>query len=210
MAYTQLKLYNNTLLLCGSESLADLTEEREPRFKLDQVWDNGSFIDELLEEGDWNFAIRTIEIDYNPAISPDFGFPYCFDKPEDWVRTAGISADGNFNEPLRDYEDEAGKWWANIDKIFVRVVSNDTEYGADMSKWPMSFRVWAEHRMATKVYKRLSQAKADYESLKEDEERKLRKARGKDARNQAVVYPPRGSWSRARSGRVFYDRKEGR
>lgn len=208
MATDQLSLYQNALLLCGSESLLDLSEDREPKRKLDQVWADGRLVKWCLEQGDWNHAIRTMELEYNPAIAPDFGYQYAFDKPEDWVRTAAISASDRFDPPLTQYDDEAGYWWSSIDKIYVKIVSNDPDYGFDYSKWPESFTAFVEHTLALRVHKRLTQATTDLAELKKDAKRALLDARGKDARNQPAVFPPRGRWASARRGRGFaYDRR---
>ncbi len=42
MAVDQLSLYNRALLIMGQRFLSDLSEEREPRRLLDQVWNDGA------------------------------------------------------------------------------------------------------------------------------------------------------------------------
>jgi hypothetical protein len=208
MATTQLKLYNAALRECGERSLANLTEDREPRRKLDEVWDGGRFVSQILEEGDWNFATRSVEIVADAGLTPPFGLPYGFEKPSDWVRTSMVCSDEFFNEPYNRYTDENGNWYAGLDTLYVQYVSNDAAYGLDFSKWPESFTSWAEFRLARKVHKRLTAAKTDYQILCEEEEKLLIKARGKDARAQGAAFMPRGSWSRARQGSRFFDRKD--
>src|SRR5260221_1483015 len=105
----QHSLYNGALRVLGQRKLAALTEESEPRHLLDDVWGEGA-VDACLEEGLWNFAIRTARLDYSPSIEPDFGFSRAFDKPTDWIRTAGMAADGYFRVRLTDEQvkDQAG------------------------------------------------------------------------------------------------------
>ena len=77
---TQLDLYNGALLQVGERFLASLTEQREPRRLLDQVWAaNG--VKTCLEEGQWPFAMRTVQVDYDPSITPTFGYARVFQKP---------------------------------------------------------------------------------------------------------------------------------
>lgn len=207
MATDKLSIYNNALLHCGSESLRELTENREPRRKLDQVWADGRFVRSCLELGDWNHAIKTIRLDYDPSVEPDFGYRYAFEKPEDWVRTVALSASEDFRPPLQDYDDEAGFWWASVDKLFIKHVSDDEDYGLDYSKWAESFTEFVEYRLAVRVFKRLTAASADFDELKKDARRALMNARGKDSRNQPAVKQQGGSWAKARGGRRFFDRR---
>jgi len=88
---TRLKLYNEALRICGETSLASLTEDREPRHLLDEVWDNGG-VKACLEAGQWRFALRTIQLDYDADITPEFGLQRAFQKPTDWCATSSVSA----------------------------------------------------------------------------------------------------------------------
>src|SRR5258708_823139 len=119
----KLSLYNGALTeFLGERKLANLTENREPRRVLDEIWDGGA-LRYCLEQGLWNFAMRTIQLTYSPSVEPDFGFRYAFDKPTDWVRTAALCVDEFFRCPLLQYNDEAGFWFADIDTIYVRYIS---------------------------------------------------------------------------------------
>jgi hypothetical protein len=62
LATTKLSLYNGALRELGSRKLSSLSENRESRRVLDDIWDGG-FRDEILESGLWTFAVRSIEID---------------------------------------------------------------------------------------------------------------------------------------------------
>ena len=59
---SKLILYNDALLLAGERSLANLSEDTEPRRLLDQVWNNGG-VNLCLEEAQWEFAMRTVRVD---------------------------------------------------------------------------------------------------------------------------------------------------
>ena len=55
----RLSLYNDALLLCGERALTSLSEDREPRRLLDQIWNSGG-VNVCLAEGQWFFAMRAL------------------------------------------------------------------------------------------------------------------------------------------------------
>lgn len=196
---TQLALYNGALLHLGERRLSSLSDETEARRSLDDVWDGGAYRQFLLEQGLWNFAIRTVELTYSPSITPSFGYRYGFDLPSDWVRTAGISGDEYFRNPL-EYAPEQQYIFSDYETIYLRYVSNDTEYGYDMTAWPSSFTEWVKAHLAARIAKRVTGSAAETERMLKIEGRLLIEARSKDAMNDAISYPPSGSWARSRYG----------
>lgn len=195
----RLSLYNGALVEhLGERRLADLSENREPRRVLDDIWDGGA-VRYCLEQGYWNFAMRTVRIDYDPSIEPQFGHRRAFDRPDDFVRLAAISADEYFDAPLTAYRDEAGRWFADLDILYVRYVSDDPEYGMDLARWPQTFAQWVQAYLALKACARLTGSKVDKESLKKDARRLLVDARSKDAMNEGARFLPPGGWTLART-----------
>ncbi len=138
MATDKLKIYNGALAIIGERQLASLTEERESRRQLDLIYDDGGILG-CLEAGQWYFAMRSQKITYDPSITPDWGYKFVFDVPSDHIRTCGLCQDEFFSVPLLEYKEEANFWYANLQTIYVRFVSSDTNYGLDMSLWPASF-----------------------------------------------------------------------
>ena len=155
MAASRLSIYNDALLLAGERAIASLTDETEGRRLLDQVWNNNG-VDACLEEAQWNFAMRTIQIDYDPGITPSYGYNRAFDKPSDWILTSGVCADGFFRVPITRYVDEAGYWFSDLDTIYVRYVSNDANYGGNLGLWPRSFTEFVAAHFASKIVLKLS------------------------------------------------------
>lgn len=198
---TKLTIYNGALLLCGERFLNSLTEEREPRRLLDHVYDNNG-IKYCLEEGQWFFAMRTVLIDYDPSIEPDFGYRRAFLKPDDWVVTSSLCEDEFFNVPLLQYNDEAGYWYADLDELYVRYVSNDTSYGLDLNKWPESFREFVEAHFAWKIVKKLTGSSEKEKELEDIRGQKLVIAKNKSAMADPTKFPAQGSWTRSRRGRI--------
>lgn len=199
MATTRLLLYNSAILLLGERQLSSVTEAREPRRVLDMVWDVGA-VDFVLEQGLWNFAMHTVQLTYSPSLTPDFGYRRAFDKPTDWIRTAGLCLDEYFREPLNAYNDETGHLFCDHDEIYLRYVSNDSEYGGDLSLWPQTFTKYVAAYLAYEAAPRLTQSEEKQEKLRRTMESRLVDARSKDAMNEPAAFPPRGAWIRRRRG----------
>lgn len=203
---TQLDVYNGALLHCGERFLATLTENREPRRLLDQVWNTNGVIS-CLEQGQWNFAMRTIAIDYDTSIEPNFGYNRAFSKPEDWVLTSGLCSDEYFRTPLTRYIDEANYWYSDIDTMYVRYVSSDTLYGLNLNKWPESFREFVEVHFAFKIIGKLSNSESETKRLEKLRKDLLLVAKNKAAMAEPTSFPAQGAWSRARNR--FPNRRDG-
>ena len=153
-----------------------------------------------LEQGFWKWSISTQEITYNTSIDPEFGYQYAFTKPSDYIRTYAIASDGNFDNPITGYADEAGYWYTDCDTIYVQYVSNDSDYGYNYSAWPQTFTEFVEHKLAAKVCIRLSQNASKKAEIDKALEKMKVDARSKDAMNNPVKFMHRGSWSSARLG----------
>jgi len=194
---TRLKIYNDALLLAGERSLASLTETTESRRLLDQVWNSDGVL-KCLEAGQWFFATRTVQLDYDPDIDPDFGFNRAFTKPTDWVNTMALCSDEFFNVPLLEYSDESGYWYADVDIIYVKYVSSDEDYGMDLNKWPGSFEEYVAAHFASRIVLKLSSDPKKLEMLLKVYEDLMKKAKSAAAMAQPTKLLPPGSWSKAR------------
>ena len=195
----KLKHYNGALRLLGEGRLASLSEDRGPRYELDGVWDDG-FIDYILAQGSWNFGIRTSKFSYEPSLTPSFGLSYVFEQPSDLIFLTAISSDGHFTAPLASYRDEAGYWYANTQDIYASYVSNDTEYGGTPENWPETFSRYVDAELALAVCDVVTQSTATYDRVNRERDRRLSKARSKDAMAEAPKFLAQGSWVRSRSG----------
>jgi len=202
---TRLSLYNDALLLAGERPLASLSESREPRRLLDQVWTSDG-VKKCLEMGQWHFAMRTVQVDYDPAIEPDFGYSRAFDKPTDWVLTAALCSDEYFREPLLSYSDEAGYWYSDEDTIYLRYVSDDEDYGLDLNKWPKTFEDYVAADFASNIFLKLSSDLDRTTYLINLAKTRLSMAKNKSAMADPTKIPARGMWSRARQRGIRNDR----
>lgn len=198
MTASRLSLYNDALIICGERRLASLTEDREPRYLLDDVWNNDG-VKLCLEEGQWYFAMRGVQVDYDPDLAPPFGYSRAFSKPDDWVLTSALCTDEFFRDPLTRYVDEAGYWYSDLDTIYVRYVSNDDDYGQNMAFWPRTFTEFVVAHFAEKIVLKLSGGEARLETVQ-----KIRKDAKKLAKNRCAMalptsFPAQGNWSKARA-----------
>lgn len=198
MAATKLSLYQGALRLLGERLLASLAENREPRRILDSVWDGGA-MSYCLESGQWKFAARTIQLDFSPSVEPDFGFTYAFDKPTDHVRTMGIWSDDYMRCPLEAYREESGFWVADLETLYIKYVSDDAAFGADMSKWPQTFVKFFEAHLASEAAMPLTGNRTKMDDMLAIRKAKLSDALSKDAMADPTKELPSGSWVRARS-----------
>jgi hypothetical protein len=203
---TKLGLYNSAIRKLGHERLASLAEASTARYALDDAYDsNLSF---CLETGFWNFAMRAVQADSSTSVTPTFGYTYAFEKPDDFVRLYQMSAEDTLRTPLNDFVDEPNFWYANPDPLFVKYVSSDSAYGADLSIWPATFSEFVALRLAVETCKRITGS-----APSEDLERKLKRAKAdalsKDAMNEPPGRMPTGSWVNSRGGNSGRSRWDG-
>lgn len=196
---TKLSIYNGSLSILGERKLADLTENREPRYKLDDVWDN-DLVERVLQMGQWNFAGRTVELEASPSVTPSFGYQFAFDKPLDHIRTMAVCHDEYFNIPITRYSDESQWWFSDQEKIYVKYVSIDTQWGLDFSLWPANFTEMVEYYMAWKAGPRIAGLDISEKKLFRQYKHALLEAKSTDAAESPTMFPPKGGWARSRQG----------
>ena len=204
MATDRLRIYNGALLICEERTLSALTDNIEPRFLLDNVWNDGG-VDWCLERGQWRFAMRSAKFTYDPSVTPSWGLRYAFPKPTDWKETCAVCTDPYFNDPLRAYADEAGYWFSDLDTIYVKMVSNDANYGLDLSKWPYSFTEFVKAYFASRICGKLGCSEAVQAKIIAPQKgvlaQNLLTAKNRDSMAGPTTFPARGSWVNSRAGR---------
>ena len=193
----RLAIYRGALRLLGNAAgLSSLTETNPTRFRLDEAWEPA--VNYLLAKGLWNFAMRSVELSNDEDVEPLFGRLYAFSKPDDWVRTAAISQDGSFREGYEEYEDETGWWYADIDPLYVRYVSNDEEYGWNVGSWRQPFAKTIEAYLAYESGLAISSDKGNRNDLYSVFTKLLKEAKTLDAVDERVQKSPVGRLVRAR------------
>ena len=90
--------------------------------------------------------------------------------------------------------------------IYVRYVSDDSEWGADFGNWPANFTEFVEVWLAYKVAPRLTGISKGKKELKDELNAARTAAKGTDAMEQPAKQAPPTSWLRSRWGRSGGDR----
>jgi hypothetical protein len=191
---TKLSLYRTALRFLGPHELATDTDDRPERYQLDDVYDDA--IAYMLEQGLWNFAMRSAVL--TASGSPIAGWDYTFSKPSDIVRLAGISYEPTYSQGFEDYQDQNGKWYANVDTLYVRYVSNNSSYGLDLAKWPPTFAKATAAYMAFESGLPISGDRANRNDIFSLHKSLLARSKTLDAFDESVKREPAGRLVRAR------------
>lgn len=200
MSTSKLLLYQDACTVLGERKVSTLAENSVMRRRLDSAWDSG-VVRGCLSRGLWNHAIRSVQLDYSPSVEPPFGQRRAFDKPTDWVRTAIVASDEYFSNALRKRQilDEGEFWYADIDTIFVRYVSDDASYGMNFGAWPTNFAEFVGASLAHKAAKSTTGSSNEADSIEARVKRLLIRARSTDAMDEPTDEIPSG-WVMARRG----------
>lgn len=202
---TKLQLFNDALTEIGHRQVSDTGETVESARVIVTIYDQ--VVAECLAAGSWNFAMETIQADYDTGVSPSFGYTKVFAKPSDWVRTIGVSEDQYFAFPLIHYYDDANYWSAENSPIYVRYVSDDTGLGLELTRWPATFSRYVAMELAARVSYRLTQNSSLRDDLNKRRDMARKKALAIDALNEPQPkFPPPGGWTQARGGRTGRER----
>jgi len=202
---TQLNIYNGALLLCGERKLSALTETRSSRYDLDQVWNDGG-VNACLAQGQWVFATRTQQLDYDTSITTSFGYTYAFAIPTDSVTLISVCSDQDFNVPLTEYAIETGYIYSYLQTIYIKFISNDASYGTDYANWPANFTEWVKAYFASKVVWKITSDENKKDMVKKEELRLRKLAKSTDAKQKPTRFPAQGSWNSSRQGSMSGDR----
>lgn len=201
---TRLGIYNAALAELGARELVSLHDPVESRRVLDRLW-NDNLPKKCLEQGVWNFAIKTVKATDDPP-APAFGYLYRVKKPSDWVKTVKISSQPTFVPLLDHFTDEGSYWYVDYDEIYIQFVSSHPTYGGNLDIWPESFTTYVALRLAVSAAPRLLTSPEAKSVLNGDSglvaraHDALRDAKSKDATNQPPEFPPLGTWVQSRAG----------
>lgn len=178
--------------------LASLTESRESRRVLDVHYPR--VLAYMLEQGFWNFGMRTVQITEDATITPAFGLALAFNKPSDWVRTYAISLSERLEPIHQQYVEESGCWFSDSGPLYVRYVSNSVSgYGGDLTKWTERFVKAFYHELAARSCSKIA---GSSDNMKDDLEKKakgfLSEAQQFEALREPAQSLPQGRWNAAR------------
>lgn len=201
----KLAIYNKALSEhLGERTLSSLSEAREPRRVLDVHWGSANeLVAYALERGDWNFAMRAVSSTYDSGVVPTFGFQRAHTKPSDIRRLNSLSSDEYFNHPLThgEFVDEAGYWYTDLDTMYVRYISDDTNYGFSSDRWTEGFKEYLSAELAVRSAERITNSRVKKADMMVVAQKVLANAKSVDAMQEGVKFPPHGSWASSRGGR---------
>jgi len=192
----KLTVYREALRNIGAERLVSLTEVRPERVLLDDVW--ASAARTVLSEGLWNFATRTMLLDHDEDSAVYVGYDYCFSKPDDLVRTAGVSQDGQFNDGFELWKDEANFIYANLTTIYLEYISDDPAYGMNMGLWSEQFARAVSAYLSYQIALPVTSSEGTRNTCWQLYKRLLKDAKALDATEDRIRRPPVGRLVKAR------------
>ncbi len=199
MATDRLRQYNGALQFLGQTRIANLSVNEKSRRELDAAWDES--VEYMLSKGLWNFAIRSSELGFDDDVQPLSSYRYAFEIPDDFVRTVSLSPEGFDGLDLERYQTENGYWFCDVDRLFLRYVSDDPDYGLDLGRWPSAFSIAHQAYLAFKSGLPVTGDKNNRADVYTLHKRLLSEAKVSDAIEQPAARKPAGRWTSARFAR---------
>ncbi len=196
----RLTSYNNALRMLGEQKLASLDEDREPRRHLDDAWDDN--VQFCLEQGDWNFATRSVCLNESSAVDAAWEGVSAHRKPDDWVRTISLGY-YEFGDVAADVRDQGGFWICRKGPLYARYVSDGAQYGRSLGDWPQTFTTYVETRLALLIAERIRPGNERTQTLFEMTKRALYDAQNRNATDQGARTIPLGRLARARGSGAY-------
>lgn len=197
---SKLDVWKQALVHLGKDAnaLTSLTQEHEARYQFDAAW--SGVVAEAFNEGDWNFAKKTVALVVNGGATVALGYSFAFDYPADYERSIAISNVPDFNQEFRDYVDQDGFLHSNSSAIYLRYIGDGKQSDINIPMWPTMFWRYVAVKLAAETCEKLTGSATLKESLDKAASVALRKAKSVDARNEPNKVIRAGSWIRSRRG----------
>lgn len=188
---TKLIVWNQALVHLGSAPIADTTNTSVMAVNVfNNAWPG--VVEEAFNEGDWNFAKKTVPLLESLSGVASSGYSYAYEYPSDYFRTVAVSPNPNFMAPFDSYLDEGLLLHSSVTDLYIRYISN--AYLDDLTVWPTMFWRYAAAKLAYETCERITQGSTREDKLEKVASKALSKAKSVDARNQQGGKIVRGSW----------------
>jgi len=197
MAVDQLGLYNNALLLLGQRSLSSLTEDREPRRRLDEIYGLEA-VNFCLELSRPTFARKTSKLT-SSTTSTEHDFDNVFTFSSDYVTMLEVYSDANLDQPITRYIIEGRTIACNYDTIYLRYISD----GYALTDWTPSFVQVVSVYLARELAERLSPDK--YEEIDGKFQQRVEIVRGLSKEKEPSERPTKATVTLSNSWRTIYN-----
>ena len=135
MAVDKLGLYNNSLLLIGQRRLTGLTEDREPRYLLDDAYDLGA-IEYCLEVVKPVFSRKTVTLS-STTPSSEHDLDNVYTLPSDYLSVVDVYSDSKLDQEISRYIIEGNTLSCEYATIYIRYISND--HVSSFTNWSQAF-----------------------------------------------------------------------
>lgn len=193
----KLATWKQALIHLEKETITTVTDDVEPRYVFDAAWPG--VVAEAFNEGDWNFAKKSVALVLNVSETAALGYTYVFDYPADYMRTLVVSATTDFMRGgIPDYVDQGGFLHSNNNVLYLRYISDAKMVDASVTTWPDMFWLYVAVKLALATCGKLTSGDTLYERLEKKQKKALRQLKSVDARNEPNKTIPMGSWLRAR------------
>ena len=140
-----LAIYNDALLILGQDKLPSGTADSPNRTRLDTTLEAG-VVEDVLEDTEWKFGVKSVEITYDLSVDPPWGWDYALQKPADLLRISGLFSDEMMRHGIKDYVDEGDYFYCGYDTIYLRYISSD--WVSSAAAWPTYFARLVAAKMA--------------------------------------------------------------
>jgi hypothetical protein len=135
MAIDKLGLYQNALRLIGQRKLTSITEDREPRYLLDDVYDLDA-IEYCLEIVEPVFARKTAKLAVS-VVSTEHDLDNVFTLPADYISIVKVYSDPKLDHPISRFIIEGNTIACEHATIYLRYISDDAV--SSFTNWSRSF-----------------------------------------------------------------------
>lgn len=195
---TELKLKNLALgTFIGTERLTTLTDDVPARYALDAVYTD--VLKLMLKRGIWLFALKTAELT-KEVTAPTYHRQNAYAKPDDFVRLSRIGVDARMDAELMNYRQDGDYFYADQDPIFMQYVSDDSDYGGDLARYPEAYTQAVAAELAYQSLLPISKDRGDRADLYKLKAQALDLSRRQDAVDEPVKSQPSGRLVRSRVG----------
>lgn len=194
----KLSVYNSALMKLGSPRLLTLTDNVPSRKTIDAIYTPA--VEFCLEQAVWDWAVRSVKIDASTDVDPAFGYNNAFVQPDDMKKLVAISSESTLRNPLEEFFDEGGYWFADCNPLYISYVSLDPAYGWALGAWTEAFADMVAVRVAVVTCEPITQSTNKLVKLDGDFKTARSNAIAINNFDDAPKRFPQGRFTRARQG----------
>tara|TARA_R100000951_G_scaffold106876_1_gene101774 strand:+ start:5869 stop:7677 length:1809 start_codon:yes stop_codon:yes gene_type:complete len=147
-----LLLYNATLEICGLDPILSAEDDSARRRAIDDAVNNKAVLS-VLSLVTWNQAWKSVKLEADPDLDPEWGLSYVFAVPSDMERIDMVAGGEHFTRPV-PYHREGDYFYADIDVLWIRYTSTDTV--SSPGSWPTYFWNLVSAELARRISKKVA------------------------------------------------------